>query len=132
MLKINEKEITFRAIRAQGAGGQHVNKVSSAIQLQFDIKSSSLPAAVKHRLLTSGDQRVSKDGVLMIKSQCFKSQRRNREDALLRLEELIEKASAVKKYRIGTKPTRNSQKRRLDSKTKSSRQKALRKSPKDW
>ncbi len=132
MLKINEKEITFRAIRSQGAGGQHVNKVSSAIQLQFDIKSSSLPAAVKHRLLTSGDQRVSKDGVLMIKSQCFKSQRRNREEALQRVEELIEKASAVKKFRVSTKPTRSSQKRRLDSKTKSSRQKVLRRNLKDW
>ncbi|MCX7142427.1 MAG: alternative ribosome rescue aminoacyl-tRNA hydrolase ArfB [Proteobacteria bacterium] len=124
MLKINShvaipvKEIEFSAIRAQGAGGQNVNKVSSAIHLRFDIVASSLPEAFKERLLKLSDQRISREGVLVLKAQRYRSQEKNRDDGLERLRELIKSVAVVPKKRKPTKPTRSSQKKRLDSKTK--------------
>lgn len=126
-VQIPANEIEFEAIRAQGAGGQHVNKVSSAMHLRFDIRNSSLPAVYKEKLLAFADQRISNEGVIIIKAQKFRSQDKNRDDALERLKQLIKKATAVQKKRRATKPTRNSQKRRMDSKSKHGKLKSLRK-----
>lgn len=123
---IPDHEIDISAIRAQGAGGQHVNKVSSAIHLRFDINASSLPDAYKQRLLAYNDQRISKDGIIIIKAQNSRSQDANRDDALARLKTLIKAATAIKKSRRSTRPTKSSQRKRLDSKTKHSRKKDLR------
>jgi ribosome-associated protein len=132
MLKISnqvviaEEELEFSAIRAQGAGGQHVNKVSSALHLRFDIVHSSLPEFYKQRLLALNDQRISKDGVIVIKAQEYRSRQKNKEQALARLKELIEQATVVQKQRKPTRPTRSSQRKRLDSKKKRSQIKSLR------
>ena len=125
-LAIADEEIEMSAIRAQGAGGQNVNKVASAIHLRFDIRSSSLPERTRTRLLALADQRISKDGVVIIKAQQFRTQEKNRQAALDRLRELIVSATAVQKARKPTRPTRNSQLRRLDSKTRRGKAKQLR------
>lgn len=115
-ISIPLKELEFKAILAQGAGGQNVNKVSSAIHLRFDIRASSLPEEWKQRLLAFSDQRISDEGVVVIKAQHFRTQEKNREDALLRLKQLILTAVAVKKPRKATKPTKASNRRRLEGK----------------
>lgn len=117
-LSIPDREIEISAIRAQGAGGQNVNKVSSAIHLRFDISASSLPDLYKERLLGLRDQRITKEGVVVIKAQQYRSQEKNREEALQRLLELVLSVAVSRKKRRPTKPTRGSQQRRMDSKTR--------------
>lgn len=123
---LTDKDIEISAIRAQGAGGQNVNKLSSAIHLRLDIHKASLPAFYKQRLLALNDQRLSKDGVIVIKSQAFRSQEQNKQAALERLKTLIEDAVRPVKKRKATRPTRASQRKRLDGKTRDKRTKALR------
>jgi len=123
---IPDSEIDIHAMRAQGAGGQHVNKVSSAVHLRFDINVSSLPHFYKEELLKLRDGRISDDGVITIKAQQFRSQEQNREDALNRLRALIQSVAIPRRKRRPTKPTKSSQNRRLESKKKAGRLKALR------
>jgi ribosome-associated protein len=125
-VKLNPDEVEFSAIRAQGPGGQNVNKVSCAVHARFDIKASSLPDHVKERLLAMRDSRLTEDGVLVLKAQQSRSLEANKEDALRRLQELIDKAAVVQAVRRPTRPTRSSQRRRLDEKTRSGQLKALR------
>lgn len=125
-LAISLNEIEFNAIRAQGPGGQNVNKVSSAIHLRFNILASSLPDALKERLLALNNQRISKDGTIIIKAQRSRSQEKNKAEALQRLQELLFSATVVPTLRRATKPTRSSQTKRVESKVKRGQDKAMR------
>lgn len=117
VITVVENEVEISAIRAQGAGGQNVNKVSSAIHLRFDIAASSLPDHIKERLQKLHDQRITKDGVVIIKAQSHRSQDKNKADALQRLQELIDSVAVLPKHRRPTRPTRSSQRTRLDRKS---------------
>jgi ribosome-associated protein len=125
-VSIPDTEIDIHAKRAQGAGGQHVNKVSSAVHLRFDIPASSLPGFYKEQLIKLRDHRISQEGVITIKAQQYRSQEQNKADALARLRALIQSIAIPRKKRKATKPTKGSQQRRLESKTKRGRLKALR------
>ncbi len=123
---LTDREVEISQIRAQGAGGQNVNKVASAVHLRFDIHRSSLPPFYKERLLALNDHRLTRDGVIVIKAQSFRTYEQNRQDALDRLEELIRDAIKVQKARRPTRPSRSSQRKRVDQKTQRGRTKALR------
>lgn len=130
-IDIPNEEIEFKAIRAQGPGGQNVNKVSSAIHLRFDIQASSLPEYVKEALVNLRDKRITSDGLIVIKAQSHRTQEKNRDDALRRLTELIDKAAEKPKQRRATKPTYSAKKKRLDQKNQRSQIKRLRNVPTD-
>lgn len=130
-IQLSDWEIDFQAIRAQGSGGQNVNKVSSAVHLRFDIEGSTLPVSYKERLLRLSDQRITQDGVIVIKAQSHRTLEKNKEDALQRLKALIQEATAPVKARRTTRPTRSSQRKRMDKKSQRGKIKALRGKPVD-
>jgi ribosome-associated protein len=123
---LREEEIEFTAIRAQGAGGQNINKVSNAIQLRFDVRASTLPDPIKEKLLALRDQRVTTDGVIVIKAQQFRSLEKNRAEAMSRLQDLVAAAAIIPRARRATKPSRSSQRKRVESKLRRGQVKALR------
>jgi len=131
LIAVDEAEVEFSAIRAQGAGGQNVNKVSSAIHLRFDVWASSLPEDVKERLMALADKRLTADGVFILKAQSHRTQEQNRLDALARLNTWVNSAATPPKPRRATKPTFASKQRRLESKSQRSSTKALRSKPLD-
>lgn len=130
-LRLPLREVEFSAVRSQGAGGQNVNKTSSAAQLRFDVAASSLPDDCKSRVLQLRDQRIGSDGVVVIKAQRFRSLELNRADALQRLVELVRRAAHVPRVRKPTRPTRASQRKRVDQKTQRGRIKSLRGRPQE-
>ena len=123
---VDQREVEFSAIRAQGAGGQNVNKVSSAVHLRYDIPASSLPGEIKERLLALNDSRITQEGVLVLKAQQHRTQEMNRTDALARLQEVVDSVSNPPKARRATRPTYGSRQRRLEGKSQRSQTKALR------
>ena len=131
-LTIPDEELLFEAIRAQGAGGQHVNKSSTAIQLRYDIANGTLPEPYRTRLLALRDRRITKDGVIVIKAQQHRSQEQNRNEALARLRELIESVLHTPKTRRATRPTRSAAQRRINAKKRRGEIKKLRQNPDDW
>jgi ribosome-associated protein len=130
-ISVPPEEVELSAVRAQGAGGQNVNKVASAIHLRFDIRASSLPPAIQERLLALGDRRVTQDGIIVLKAQRHRTQEMNRDDALDRLNELVNAATVVQRKRIATRPSKGAKLRRLEGKKQRGETKSLRRKPVD-